>query len=321
MKSLVLFVSFLGALAAQASPQSDTLKKVLESQTSCENFVRFNDKNIFLGFGPYRRGLEEPRQPIPGVLRVVPLQGKSFDLATHDAAIDVVQDGDTAFVLTYSSIEEWNLKSKKFVAEYVTYDTPPPLAYLQHASGMARYENKLVIAHGRLGVSIFDIPERRLRNQFRLLSSQLPKESQATGVTIQGHFAFLSVDSFTLNEPEDAPAFRGIVKLDLDQEAVVSEMVGLDPGAESITSDGHELLVSWGQIIWKYSFNKMDSSTLSTTLPEPDIRIWSFPIKGHPEGAAAIDDKYYYTCFAFPAGNSNYSYRPVALSRKDLHID
>ena len=149
----------------------------------------------------------------------------------------------------------------------------------------------------------------------------MPKESQATGVTVQGSFAYLSVDSFTLNEDGDSPAFRGLIKFDLEKEQVYSEMIGLDPGAESISSDSQSLIVSWGQILWKYNLNTLSSSSGSQTLPEPSIRIWHFPIKGYPEGSAALDDVYYYTCFAVPNGTGDYKFKPLALSRKTLQIN
>jgi hypothetical protein len=305
-----------------ASNTSETLKAILEAQPNCQNFVRYDEKNIYLGFGFYRNGVEEPRKPMPGYVRIAPLNGQApFVIHTDDAAIDLVADQDTLFVLTYTAIEEWSLSQKKRLAEYETYAIAKPLAYMQHAQAMARVGDRLVIAHGRLGVSIFNIKSRHLENQFTLLDSQRPMESIATGVTVQGDQAYILMDSFTLNNPDEPAAFRGLIKLDIKSQSVVLQLDGLDPGADSISSDAHRLIVSFGgQPVWKYSLSNMNTNKL----PEPDIRIWNFSIKGNPTGAAALDEKYYYTCFSLPgtpATNGYHKLVPKALNRKALFLD
>ena len=82
---------------------------------------RFDENNLYLGFGFYKKGLEEPRHPIPATLDVRPLNGgTAFTLPTNDAALDIATEGNHAFVLTYSGIEEWDLAQKARLA-----DTPP----------------------------------------------------------------------------------------------------------------------------------------------------------------------------------------------------
>lgn len=325
MKLLGLCLSAFVAVAAYASPDSEAIKSILEAQPACQNFVRYDDINLYLGFGWYRKAFEEPRYPIPGQLRVAPLDGSApFELATNDAAIDVVTDGQTAYVLTYSSIEEWDLGKRQRVAEYSTYAINGPLAYQEHARAMARYKDKLIIAHGRLGVSIFNIKTKRLVNQFRLLQKQLPWESMATAVTVQGNIAYVVMDNFSLTQPGDGvQIFRGLIKINMDGETVMSELAGMDPGADGVVSDGKKLIVSFGGIpIWKYSID----SLAGTGLPEPEKRVWRYPAKGNPVGAPAMDSKYYYTCFdkaPDKPGENGGRYRkvPLALDRRVLILD
>lgn len=325
---MLKFISILLTLAAataQAAPSSERLKAVLESQPSCGNFVRFDERNLYLGFGAYRNGLEEPRRPIPAKVRVAPLDGSApFELATKDAAIDLVTDGPTAYVLTFSSIEEWDLELRERRAEYPTVLSAGPLAYKEHARAMARFQDKLIIAHGRLGVSIFNIRTKRLVNQFRLVQRQAPLESMATGVTIEGNLAYVVMDNFHVTRPtDDVKIFRGLIVINMESETVQRELGGLDPGADSIVSDGKTVIVSFGgRPIWSYGLETLRDNRL----PEPKIRLWKFPLNGHPMGAPALDEKFYYTCFskapAFRGDNDGF-YRPVplALDRRVLLLD
>ena len=79
---------FLFALFAFVSPahaaDSELVRSTLESSPYCENFVRFDDANLYLGFGKYRRAFEEPRAPIPGRIEVTPL-GRSRDAFAPEA--------------------------------------------------------------------------------------------------------------------------------------------------------------------------------------------------------------------------------------------
>lgn len=315
---LVLFAVLIGALVAQAQPDSETVKKALESVPTCSNSVRFDDENLYLGFGAYKRGFEEPRQPIPATLQVVPLLSPEtgFTLATSDAALDSTRDGDSLFILTYSGIEEWSLSQKNQKAIYQTYMYPRVMAYKEHAQGFARYNDKVIVAHGRLGVSIFNLKTRHLANQFRLVQRQSPLESMATGVSVVGKYAYIVMDNFSLVPNGQKPAFRGVIVVDMDQEAVVSEIEGLDPGADAVISDGKDLFVSYaGYPIWKYNL----AEVRGPKLPSPQM-IWKFPVEGHPVGAASLDGRYYYTCFSkHNPGGGRTSLIPMALDRGVLH--
>jgi hypothetical protein len=322
MRSIFLLGLMMFSFLAQAQPESDRIKSLLESQPSCGNFIRSDEQNIYLGYGWYKNGIEEPRLPIPARITVVPQNGsENFDLQTNDAAIDLVTVGTSAFVLTYSSIEEWDLTSRQRIGEYQTYAFSGPMKYKQHAQAMARFGDKLYIAHGRLGISIFNVKTKRLVKQFRILDSQLPLESMATGITIQGNFAYIVVDNFTLVPSNQKPPFRGMIVMDLRSDSIVKQLDGMDPGVTSIASDSKSLIVSFGgNPIWKYDLKDISG----VMMPEPVIRIWKFPMDGHPVGSGFMDDKYYYSCYAFPppAGQGGfYKKRPFSLNRLQLMID
>jgi hypothetical protein len=319
MKILLSFLTLALSFPAFAAPNPEALKAALEKQSSCSLSVRFDDENLYLGFGSYRRGTEEPRKPIPGHLKVVPVSGApEFSLATTDAAIDTIRDGDSLFVLTYSGIEEWSLAQRARIGKYPTYLTPNEMRYREHPQSFARYGDLAVIAHGRLGLSFFNLKTKRIVNQFRLARNQLPLESMATGIAVSGKYAYVVLDNFSL-VPQGKPAFRGFVIVDLEKQAVVAALDGMDPGADAVLADGKKVLVSFGgSTIWKYDEKELASSRL----PEPEYRLWRYPFPGHPTGLASMDDKYYYTCFLKkPEKGGNFQAVPLALDRRVLLLD
>lgn len=302
---------------------SDWKKSVLESQKTCGNFVRFDDQNLYLGYGPYLQGFEKIREPMPGKLQIVSLKDNtSVNVTAKDSVIDLVSVDQTLYVLTYSGIEEWDLQTKTRLAVYPTYMANRVLEYKEHAESMARYNNWLVIAHGRLGISIFDIQKKRIINQFKLLSRQFPWESMATSVTISGDTAWVLMDNFTLVKPDQGNVFKGLVQIHLPSQSVQREIPGVDPGADAIINDGKSWIISYmGLPLWKFEKDELKNKQLQV---QPQHQYWSFPVKGHPTGLPEMDENYYYTCYLTPPKDrtqgGKYQKIPVALNRKQLML-
>jgi hypothetical protein len=318
VKSLTISTWLLSSTVI-AAPNSEQIKTVLEAQESCRNFVRYDDQNIYLGFGTYQQTFEEPRFPIPAKMAIAPLDGSApFALYTNDAAIDYASYKGSSFILTHSSIEEWDLKTKTRVAEYATIPYTGIMSYKQHAESMGIYQNKLVIAHGRLGISFFNLDTKQVTNHFPLVSSQDPLESMATGITVLGKYAYVVMDNFSMVPAGEKPPFRGVIVVDLEKEAVVNELEGMDPGVDSVVADSKSLIVSYmGQPVWKYDMSQIKGSKM----PKPKNRVWNWISKGHPTGAAIIDDQYYYTCFHAYLEDDQQKLIPKALNRKVLMLE
>lgn len=323
--AVLIVFSFINLVFAPSAFSYDSKhrKSVFESQPKCGNFVRFDDKNLYLGFGPYLLGLSKDREPIPGKLQIVPLDGSDpVNLTAQDSVVDTVSDGDSLYALTYTGLEEWSLSKKSRIATYPTYILNRNMEYKEHAEGMVRYKNWLVIAHGRLGVSIFDIETKRILNQIRLVKRQLPWESMATAVTVSGDNAWIVMDNFTLVDPSKGSAFRGLVQLHLPTQSVQREIPGLDPGADAIVNDGKSWIVSYmGRPLWKFSKSELNNKVLSVL---PQNQFWSFPEKGHPTGLPTLDDEFYYTCYQVPPKSPSdkgmYRRVPVALNRSQMML-
>jgi hypothetical protein len=308
---------------AQAGPHSEKIKDAVQYLSACGNFIRFDSENVYTGFGTYWTNNEKPRQPKPSLLRFVPIDRVTeYQVQTLDSVVDVVKDNSSTFVLTYSGIEEWDLRQFERLATYPTNLLSRPYQDEEHPKAFARYKNKLVIAHGRLGVSFFDLNTKKITRAFPVVLSHRPLESVVNGITVSGRYAFAALDSYSLVGDRDKPAFRGIVVIDLETESVISELDGMDPGADSITSDNNVAIVSfYGQPLWKYSVKSLSGAS---TLPAPLKRFWKFPIEGKQTGKASMDDKYYYTCFSRlpkPGEGPYFIKVPMAFDRRVLMLD
>lgn len=306
MKTFSLFtILVLMTAPSFAASASDAMKQAVEQLSSCGNFLRADQQFIYTGFGSYWTGSQSSRSPQPSVLRFIDFNTfKENQVLANDSVIDVLTHQNKTYVLTYSGIEEWDMAARQRVATYHTNSTDGRYADEEHAQSFAVYQNKLVIAHGRLGVSIFDLNLKRVTLTIPLIS-QGSLESVARGVAVSGQHAFIVLDSYTLVSPTQKAPFRGIVVIDLKTETVIREIDGLPPGLDSVNADQKSLVLSfYGNPIWTYSID----SVLTAKNVKPTLRIFKFPLEGTPKGKALMDDKYYYTCFSQMPGPGEGSY-------------
>lgn len=322
MKLIIMSVFILiSGMSTQSQANAEKVKLAVESLATCGNFIRFDNEYVYTGFGTYWTGSEQPRMPRPSVLKYISIdQLNEKQIVTSDSVIDVVRLDHLLFVLTYSGLEEWDLEKSTRLAFHKTYPSSEPFADDEHPRAFAKFENQLIIAHGRLGLSFFDLKTKRMIRNVSVVQSHLPLESTVNGVTVSGQYAYAVLDSYSIVGPREKPAFQGIVKVDMITEKVVSELDGMGSGAESITSDGKVAIVSfYGAPLVKYSLSKLQS----TRLPSPTSRLLKFPAEGYPVGKAAMDDKYYYTCFsrAPGVGSTHVSRIPLVLDRRVLRLD
>ena len=305
------------SLAAEARTPEEK-KALLEAQSSCQNVVRFDEDNLYLGYGPYLQwGETNGRMPNPATLEIVNFDGVKTSLTTADSVIDLVRDEGHLFILTFSGIEEWDMSTKTRIAIHATTPTVTN-EYKSHAEAWTRYNDTMVIAHGSQGVTFFDLKTKTITGKVELLQSQLPLESMATAVSIIGSTAYFAMDNLTLVNDPPFP-FRGIVAMNLETRTVIKELPGLDPGVDASAAAGNKLIVSFGgQPVLKFDVTKFGSDKL----PNPQSRLFRYPVPGHPIGSAAIDDKYYYSCYSYHDLTNMQTYqKPIVLNRKALLLD
>lgn len=286
----LLLISF--SLQA-ASPE--LIKTTLEAQPACANFVRLADEKLVLGFGPYWPLGRNERFNVPSPLRVIPLGSTSMmETQTLDSGIDALQIGDRLFVLTFDALEERMADSLDLVQAHPTHNLDQQeLKYRQHPTAMIRSGNQILISHGRLGVTVFDLATRSITKRVALLQSQMA-ESEAVGLTLAQGKIFVLMDSFTLPSPGNPPVFQGLIVIDPATMTVEKELAGMDPGASEVVAMNDGLLISYlGMPLWKFRYQDLNG----TKLPRPRAVVFSFGMAGHPTGRLLVDDTYIHGCF------------------------
>lgn len=306
LKIAILSMMLLGTNIKVSAGILDT-KFLFEKLEACGRFVYQDRASLYVGFS-YERG-------VTAIKKISRLTGESVEF--HSGLIvDMVSNGNKAYLLKSNSLEEWDLSSLKKIKDYPSIHLGRDFRYQENAQGMDRYKNKIIVAHGRLGLSIFDINKKRLTRRINVLKDQLPLESVAKDVVVIGKYAYIVVDNFHLVRPPKKPPFRGVLIVDLESERVIRELDGMDPGVTWVNGDSQSLIVSFGgSTIWKYDLQSLHS--LQNRLPEPIHRLWSYPLKGQPVGKALMDNRYYYTCFR----DRDHKAFPISLDRESLKIN
>lgn len=320
---LFLFLFLSSGSYSLAAERSEAIKNAVESLSACGNFIRFDESSVYTGFGTYWTGPTQPRLPVPAHVTIVSLGSNlKSEIETQDSAIDMLTDRSGTYILTFSGIEHWNIAAKKRLASYKTHILGRPLADEEHPRAFAKYQDKLVIAHNRLGISFFDLKAKKITRSFPLVLSHRPLESVVNGIAVSGRYAFAVLDSYSVVGPNEKPAFQGLVVIDLENESVVAELDGLEAGADSVVADDRSAILSfYGIPLVKYT---VASLIRAASLPNPVKRVWKFKYEGHPTGKAAIDDRYYYTCFSKMPGTgegSLFKKIPAVLDRRALMLD
>lgn len=291
-----------------ASTPPSLIRQKVEQLPACEGLLRVDSHFVFTKSSARRLLASELNS------------NQVFELQTDHHIVDVHRFEDTLFVLTSQGLEAWNLDSRTRTSTHRTATVHGSFQARQNPTGLAAWGSQLVISHGRLGVSIFDIPRQLVVAEIPLTQQQLPLESMATGVTIQNGIAYVVMDNFHLVPPGRPTAFRGLVLIDIGSKQVLSELPGLDPGADAVTSDSSSLIVSFsGMALWQYEL----SSLRGPRLPEPVIRVSDYKVEERPTGKASLDDRFYYTCAwkRDPEGSGFHTRHPLVLDRALLQLE
>ncbi len=317
--SLALAILPLSGLAANP----ETVKAALAAETACANFVAVEDEKLILGFGAYWRFSQGPYHvPVPSPLVVMDLTGRSERkvVQTGAASMDALVWDGKLFVLTYEGLEERALPSLELIALHATHGENRPLLFKEHARGMAIHGERLYFAHGKLGMTVFDLPTRRFVARVPLLQRQLPLISVATDVLVREGAVWVLMDTHSMTRPDQRPAFSGLVVVDAATLEVRRELAGIDPGADALASDGEKLMVSYmGYPVWHFRWAELGGNRL------PRHRYTTnFGRPGHPTGRPYVDSTYYHSCFwtapASPQDTSRPTRVPVSLERATLDI-
>lgn len=100
----------------------------------------------------------------------------------------VLAIGDSIWLLTQNSLVEFSLKEKKIIGRYPTFPKPFEPSQITRARGFAYHSGRIYIAHGELGVSVFDLTKKA---PTYVLQAGLQPASMIGAVALKGHTLFV----------------------------------------------------------------------------------------------------------------------------------
>lgn len=325
MKMIILALTFVFQSAfaeMSAAEKAELVKSRVADIGLCRNFFHVDEQNIYLGYGFYSNSPGGWHSEQPTNMLVLPLKDQSkIALKMQDSAIDIMTTPDRLFVLTYTGLEEWNKETLTFIRKHATYNQAQQMRWEDHPNQMARYQDKLIFAHGRLGMSVMDLNSKAIVYQTKLAQERLPLESKVTGVTVIGDKAYFVLDSYSIvKENEEPKPFQGLIVMDLKTYKIESQMEGLEGGSDSLFSYEGRLIISmYGIPLIKHDVNRLKGSKI----PGAIARLSRFPEEGRFLGKQQLDSEYVYTCFqVVPQDIGGQYYRvPRVWKRSDLKLN
>ena len=199
MQKMIFVLLTLGFLSAQAqvqAPVEEIRKQIYESQGTCDQAV-FTDAQYL--------DLSLPNR----VVRVYSLADKSLllEVPTGHVVSDIKIQNDVVYILTGARLVAWEIKTKKPLFGYVTH---PNISEASHwrekASGFILKDNKAIISHGVLGISVLDLTNGKF-----LKVIPMPTVSAAQDIAfVDSQTAILAIDN------DDEATFRGMYLMNLN---------------------------------------------------------------------------------------------------------
>tara|TARA_B100001248_G_scaffold262685_1_gene260903 strand:- start:8040 stop:9008 length:969 start_codon:yes stop_codon:yes gene_type:complete len=296
----------------------------LSTQGNCNALIDIQEKHLLVAYNK----TSYPEKQYRGFYEITNLENQSqitFTSENHAPVLDLQIYQDSLFVLTRNGLIERSLKDYQVKGIYKTH----PKIYFErkeHPTAMQLVGDKIYIAHGRLGMSVFDIATRSV-NHIEIFTELKEGElSMATDLVYDGKQLFVLLDNYHIKEaPKDIPVFRGIVVYSpVDRE--VSKVVRLrDPGATGINLVGEDyLLISFHGFPNLVMYSKAALLNASTTVDEPIkalSRAWKYPDEkyGSHRGDFYLYGSKIYTCFLQSEDEKTFHYARRIFSLEDLN--
>lgn len=308
MKYLLLIPALFISCLAQAENISDSRKAAYESLPGCGLAVTSDE--TFLAASLPDKG------PHQGAWALVNLQTKEQTLfPANDTIVDIKLQNGTAFVLTETTFEAWNLKSKKQLYSYASHpEVGTGSKWSKKATGFVFRAGKALITHGVLGFSLLNLETGDVEKTIAL-----PTVSSAQDITlIEEKKALVAVDN------ADEAEFRGLYVLDLSTLDIVKQIKIDNAYPLSIRAlPGNRLMIGYLNAIWKFDL----AAALKGNEANPNRRSWKFPglFDVDMRGKVFYDNDNLYSCFGVfqdaPGGVISRKNTPLAFKLSDLKLN
>ncbi len=233
----------------------------------------------------------------------------SWQASSASAVQDLLLTDTTLYILRKDRIEEWDLASGERRYESSTLPDSPWLPSGGEARGMALWGDQIIIAHGRMGFSVYSLTDHKAVASQPLLQDQQPLESEITGVVVEGNEAVFVATSYSLTGNGSKPAFRGFVIWDLADHQEKHRALGLDPGARGLMLQEQTLLVDFGGLFQTFDLKDVRQSK--------KVRIrraeWKFPSNVRLLAGFDLRDSQIWSCVSRPHADRTRDQLPLIL--------
>lgn len=222
---------------------------------------------------------------------------------------DLLIVDETLYVLRNDRIEEWDLTSGERRYETSTLPETSWIPSGGEARGMARWGDQIIIAHGRMGFSVYSMTDHKAVATELLLQDQQPLESEITGVVVDGNEAIFVASSYSLTGDRSKPAFRGFVLWDLSNHLEKHRTIGLDPGSRGLLLRNNLLVVDFGGLYQTFDLKDVRQSN--------KVRIrraeWKFPASVRPLAGFDLLGSQIWSCVSRPNADRTRSQIPMII--------
>ncbi len=290
---VILFISLLTSIA-----YAQSWTELFKTQSdNCSRFVVKQDNQLLVGL----RGLNNSS------IRATNIDsGEShyINLDLKGGFRDAVVFENHIYALTNTTLEIFSADTYEHLKSHKILDYHDYL-YKQNAMGMGLYNRKLYIAHGRLGLAVYDIDTARTETLVELAKFQT-KESMAVDVDIINDKVLILMDNFSIpKDPMAKPYFRGIVIFNPKTNKDEHYIRGIDPGAIALDINNDEFIISNHPILVRYSLKELLVNKKLKNR-KPATKISGVSIGSYGRGKSYFQGDKIYMCIAERLGPSNY---------------
>lgn len=171
--------------------------------------------------------------------------------------------GDSIWFLQDAKLIEFNISSDRIVGEYPSYPAPLEVGLTTRARGFAHSRGQIYIAHGELGVVVFDV---RLKKPVRVLNAGLRGGSLVGAVAVRGDTMYVLQGAY---HPE---GFNGLSVFNLVTGAtkIIAYHPGMgvvDPYSSTMAANDDFLFVNNGG--WIHAFKLTQLAGVQQATLEP----------------------------------------------------
>lgn len=231
-------------------------------------------------------------------LHIMTEQFGLVSIMMREPILDFEAIGNFVWAISKTTLYKIDLSRFRVVAEFPNQiETQNPEKY-EVAYGLTTFENKVFIANGSLGISVFDTKSEKFIQHLKPgLKQPNPKHiSYATDVIVSQNKLIVIYDNATYDFVGKMRAYEGFAIYNI-QSGLLEKLIPVDQKREAIFEP--KLMIDQNKVILSSMhlfFENQISNLLSSSMYNPQRRIYQYP-NGKPLGTGFISNSQLFACF------------------------